>query len=72
MEQDVICEEHICNNNLHATSPSPDKEAEILLTTKKLFSYFFDVQCDKQKKLTIFDITRGSKHRLMRILWDRC
>ena len=37
-------------------------EAEILLSRKKLFTFFNDVQCDKQKK-PVIDIIRGSKRK---------
>ena len=35
---------------------------EVLQSRKKLFTYYCDVKCDKQKKL-IKDITRGSKKK---------
>ena len=38
------------------------EEAEILLSRKKLFTFFKDVHCDRQKK-PILDITRGSKKK---------
>merc|ERR1712126_103477 len=71
--QKVICDGLLCSI-LHAMSRAANKEefisvidhdceeAEILLSRKKLFTFFNDVQCDKQKK-PILNITRGSKRK---------
>ena len=66
----VICDGLLCSI-LNAMSYAANKdefitvierdcdEEEILLSRKKLFSFYSDIQCDKQKK-PILQITRGS------------
>jgi hypothetical protein len=66
----VICDGLLCSI-LHAMSHSANKEEfisvieracdeeEVLLSRKKLFTFYSDVICDKQKK-PILKITRGS------------
>ena len=73
MGRKVICDGLLCSI-LHAMSHAANKEefisvidreceeAEILSSRKKLFTYFCDVRCDKQKK-PILEITRGSKRK---------
>ena len=46
------------------------EEAEILLSRKKLFSHYSDVQCDKQKK-AVLDIKRGSKRKNIEDIVDQ-
>ena len=71
--QKVICDGLLCSI-LRAMSHSANKEEfisvidrdcdemEILQSRKKLFTYYCDVNCDKQKK-PVKDITRGSKRK---------
>ena len=77
----VICDGLLCSI-LSAMSNAANKEefisvidreceeAEILLSRRKLFSHYCDVQCDKQKK-AVLDITRGSKRKNIEDIVDQ-
>ena len=77
----VICDGLLCSI-LRAMSHSANKEEfitvidrdcdemEVLQSRKKLFGYYCDVICDKQKK-PVIDITRGSKRKNIEDIVDQ-